>query len=138
MRRLFHLVKRERGQAAVELALTLPLILLLLCGMLELGWVAANKLILENVTREGVRAGIVATDSGSNTALVASRIQQMLPERLADGLTVTVTYSNASSFRSGDITVTTSYDLPAITPLSGMLADNGVFHLGAECTMKMS
>lgn len=128
----------ESGQSIVELALTLPLLLLLICGMLELGWVGSAKLALENITREGVRAGIVATSAADNTSKVISRINGMKPAYMTDDLDIRVSYSGGSNFRAGDITVTTSYDLPAITPLTGFLADGGVFHLQAECTMKMS
>ncbi len=136
-KRLFHR-RRESGQSAVELALTLPLLLFLICGMLELGWLASNRLVLENITREGVRAGIIATSAASNTSDVIARIDAMKPDYMTGDLNVTVTYSNTSDFRAGDITVVTTYDLPTITPLAGMLTDDGAFHLRAECTMKMS
>ena len=51
--------RHESGQAIVEFALALPLILLLLCGLIELGWVGGNALTMQNVTREGVRTGIL-------------------------------------------------------------------------------
>lgn len=129
--------KKECGQAAVEFALALPLVLLLLIGILELGWVCANELILENITREGVRAGIVVTTSEDNSQLVIDRINAMKPDHIKD-LNITITYSNPDNFRAGDITVVVTYELPAITPLSGMLTTDGEFTLVAECTMKMS
>ena len=138
MARIRNWFSREDGQSIVELALTLPLLLLLICGMLELGWVSSAKLALENITREGVRAGIVATSASDNTSKVISRINGMKPDFMTETLDIAVSYSDASSFRAGDITVVTRYDLPSITPLTGFLSDDGVFHLEAECTMKMS
>ncbi len=130
--------RHENGQSVVELALTLPLLLLLICGMIEMGWMASTRLVLDNITREGVRAGIVATSSTDNTAEVVTRITEMKPDYLTDTLSITVTYSNPSSFRDGDITVVTTYDLPTLTPLTAFLTEDGVFHLRSECTMKMS
>ncbi len=130
--------RRESGQSVVEFALTLPLLLLLICGMIELGWLASNRLVLDNITREGVRAGIVATSASTNTADVVARINAMKPDYMTSDLGITVTYSDASNFREGDITVVTTYDLPTITPLTAFLAPDGVFHLQAQCTMKMS
>ncbi len=130
--------RRENGQSVVELALTLPFLLLLICGMIEMGWLAANRLVLDNITREGVRAGIVASSAASNTADVVARINDMKPDYMSDELGIAVTYSNPSNFRDGDITVVTTYDLPTITPLTEFLAEDGAFHLRAECTMKMS
>ncbi|MEG1547261.1 MAG: TadE/TadG family type IV pilus assembly protein [Clostridia bacterium] len=128
----------QSGQSAVELALTLPLLLLLICGMLEMGWVSANKLTLQNITREGVRAGIVATSAANNSELVTTRICEMKPAYMKNQLSVTVSYTNISDFRAGDIKVVTLYRLPAITPLAGLFTRDGAFGLRAECTMKMS
>lgn len=130
--------RRESGQSVVELALTLPLLLLLICGMIELGWLASNRLVLDNITREGVRAGIVATSAATNTSDVIARINGMKPDYMINDIGITVTYSDSSNFREGDITVVTTYDLPTITPLTAFLAPDGVFHLQAQCTMKMS
>ncbi|MBA4347358.1 MAG: hypothetical protein C0413_00695 [Clostridiales bacterium] len=130
--------RREGGQSAVELALTLPLLLLLIFGMLEMGWVASTKLLLDNVTREGVRSGIIATSTSANTADVIERINGMKPDYLPGTFSVTVTYSTPSSFRDGDITVVTTYNLAPLTPLTGFLTEDGTFHLRSECTMKMS
>lgn len=139
MRKLFKRLKsRESGQAAVEFALTLPLVLLLICGVLEMGWVASNVLLLRNAAREGVRAGIVATDSASNTALVKERIESMTPAYIDEPLDVTVTYSDPDNFRAGDITVVVNYQLDTLTPLTGIFATDGSFDLTAKCTMKMS
>jgi Flp pilus assembly protein TadG len=130
--------RRESGQSVVELALTLPLLLLLICGLIEMGWMASTRLVLDNITREGVRAGIIATSSTDNTTNVIGRITEMKPDYMTETLNITVTYSNPSNFRDGDITVVTTYDLPTLTPLTAFLADDGVFHLRSECTMKMS
>ncbi|MEA4823334.1 MAG: TadE/TadG family type IV pilus assembly protein [Clostridiaceae bacterium] len=129
--------RHEDGQAAVEFALTLPIVLLLLVGILELGWVSANAMILENITREGVRAGIIATDTSLNNEKISQRIQDMAPDYFGS-IDVTITYSDPADFRAGDVTVVTHYALPAITPLSGLITEGGVFYLEASCTMKMS
>lgn len=138
MRKVKRIRRRESGQSAVELALTLPLLILLICGMIEMGWLASTRLVLDNITREGVRAGIVATSSAENTDEVVARINEMKPDYLADALNVSVSYSNVSNFRDGDITVVTTYNLPTLTPLTSFLTEDGTFHIRAECTMKMS
>lgn len=130
--------RREGGQSAVELALTLPLLLLLICGMIEMGWLASTRLVLDNITREGVRTGIIATSASANTTAVTDRINDMKPDYLTDPLTITIIYSNPSNFRDGDITVVTTYNLPTLTPLTAFLTTDGTFHLNSSCTMKMS
>jgi Flp pilus assembly protein TadG len=46
-------VKRIRGQALVEVALTLPLLLLLILGAMDFGRMFYTKIILTNAAREG-------------------------------------------------------------------------------------
>src|SRR5512133_2163412 len=102
--------RHESGQSAVELALTLPLLLLLICGMIEMGWLASTRLVMDNITREGVRTGIIATSASANTTAVTNRISGMKPDYMTQPLTITITYSNPSNFRDGDITVLTTYN----------------------------
>ena len=51
--------KKQRGQSTLELALVSPLLVILLAGMVEIGWFARNYLILLEVTRVGARLGAV-------------------------------------------------------------------------------
>jgi len=46
-------VKSIRGQALVEVALTLPLLLLLILGAMDFGRMFYTKIILTNAAREG-------------------------------------------------------------------------------------
>jgi hypothetical protein len=62
----------------------------------------------------------------------------MKPDYMTSSVNVTVSYSDLSNFREGDITVVSTYDLPTLTPLTAFLAEGGVFHLRSQCTMKMS
>lgn len=50
----------QRGASALEFAIVLPILLLLLFGIIEFGFILYNKAMLTNAAREGVRAGIVA------------------------------------------------------------------------------
>lgn len=52
--------KGELGAAAVEMAIVLPLLVILLFGTVEFGLVFYNQQMLTNASREGARAGIVA------------------------------------------------------------------------------
>lgn len=46
---------RQDGQSLVELALVLPLLLMVLVGMVEVGWAMRAHLVVTNATREGAR-----------------------------------------------------------------------------------
>lgn len=50
---------RTRGQSLVELTLTFPILVLMLLGLVEIGWLANNYLTLLDATREAGRYGSV-------------------------------------------------------------------------------
>lgn len=49
----------ERGASAVEFALLLPLLMLILFGIIEFGLALYQQAVLTNASREGARSGIV-------------------------------------------------------------------------------
>ena len=53
-------LQNNRGVAAVELAICLPVLILLVCGSIEFGLLFYNQQVITNASREGARAGIVA------------------------------------------------------------------------------
>ena len=52
-------LQNNRGVAAVELAICLPILILLVCGSIEFGLLFYNEQVITNASREGARAGIV-------------------------------------------------------------------------------
>ena len=56
--------QRDRGAAAVEFALVLPLLLLLVLGIFEFGRVFNIQISLSNAAREGARHMAVHDDPG--------------------------------------------------------------------------
>jgi hypothetical protein len=51
-----------RGQAIVELALVLPILLLVILGTVNLGWLVTSQVILTHAAWEGARAGATLSD----------------------------------------------------------------------------
>lgn len=58
-----------RGQAMVEMALILPILLLLTLGTLEFGFAFDHRLTLEYATREGARTGAALSNGDGDTAI---------------------------------------------------------------------
>ncbi len=56
------LIGEQKGSAAVEFALVLPLLFLLVFGIIEWGLYMFNNHVITNASREGARKGIVAAD----------------------------------------------------------------------------
>jgi len=52
----------KKGAAAVEFALCLPLLLLILFAIMEFGWYFTNQIVLANAVSAGARAGIKAKE----------------------------------------------------------------------------
>ena len=59
LKRIF---RTEKGQAMVAFALVLPLLLALLCGIIDFGWLYYNQITLNNAAREGARYAVVHYD----------------------------------------------------------------------------
>ena len=60
MKKMLDTVKGQRGTAAVEFAIVLPVLVLLLFGTIEFGVLMYNQQVMTNASREGARAGIVS------------------------------------------------------------------------------
>jgi Flp pilus assembly protein TadG len=60
--------KLQRGQAAVEFALTITILVLLLVGMMELTMFVYTYSVLADAAKEGVRYAIVHGASGTNSS----------------------------------------------------------------------
>jgi Flp pilus assembly protein TadG len=55
-------LRTEKGQAMVEFALVLPLLIALLCGIIDFGWLYYNQIALSNAAREGARYAVIHYD----------------------------------------------------------------------------
>lgn len=89
-----------RGQAAVELALALPVVVLILLGMLQVAVVGRDQLAVELAAREAARAASVSADPASAARLAADRVTTLRPLAVAvqaGGATVTVTVAYSSA-----------------------------------------
>jgi len=52
-------LKNQSGASALEFAIVLPIILLLILGIIEFSFLLYNKAVITNACREGARAGII-------------------------------------------------------------------------------
>jgi Flp pilus assembly protein TadG len=93
----------QRGAAAVEFALVLPMLLALLLGVVEMGLALYDKAVLTHASREGARAGIVLRSPKLSTGeirdIVLLRSQSALISLLpAAPPQVTVLQSNPAAY----------------------------------------
>jgi Flp pilus assembly protein TadG len=102
--------KRERGAALAEFALMLPFLVLLLVGMIELGWGLAQQIDVRHKAREGLRLTIV--DEPTN----------VIQNRICAGDIVSPNNVTVIDISSGEdvgtaVTVTVTADLQQLTGL---------------------
>ncbi|HBC32331.1 MAG TPA: hypothetical protein DC024_13950 [Clostridiales bacterium] len=55
LKHIIKIMKKESGQAMVEFALVLPILLLLIGGIIDFGWIFHNQLATNNASREAAR-----------------------------------------------------------------------------------
>jgi Flp pilus assembly protein TadG len=98
--------QRQKGVAAVELAIILPLFGILLLGIIEVGGLARDHQVLQNAAREGARFSSLPSNRMAGTADPAS-VETIIKNRIIAYLgreRITVV--------AGDITVNQGYTMP--------------------------
>ena len=106
---------REKGQSIAELALLLPVLILILLGCLDLGRAFSVWVALTNGTREGARYGCAYPPTTLEKKLeIESRTQDYI---LGEGLSADALHVGVSSAVAGGqpIAVTAIYSLPLTT-----------------------
>jgi len=133
--------KRDEGQGLVEFALTIPVFLILLFGIVEFGLLLYNQQVITNASREGARYGIVVR----STRRTVTEIEQVVNDYAAQNLvtfgsgtpaiTVTPDPTSGSSF-GDDLTVEVEFHYDFLV-LPAFIADFfGGTDLRARTTMK--
>jgi Flp pilus assembly protein TadG len=102
---------RERGAAAVEMALVLPILVLLLGGIIDFGFAFNAQISLTHAAREGVRVEAIGTGDPVQTA------QDAFVAPGVTGSTASVTSACGGGAEQARVTVTTNYSF-FILPLT--------------------
>ena len=113
----------ERGQASVELALVLPLVLLLLLAVVQVALIARDAVLVVHAAREGVReAAVNQSDEAARTAaedgsgLTGPRLEVRVNRHKTPG---------------GQVRVSVNYRAPTDVPLIGQLVPDVGLSSGA-------
>lgn len=106
---------RERGAALVEMALILPVLILLLLGIFEFGRAYNAKITLTHATREAVRELAITGDPAEATAALLASVSPLDTDLVSMSSTacvrgeptsVTATYPFTYSYLFGEATIT--------------------------------
>jgi Flp pilus assembly protein TadG len=100
----------DHGQAALELALCLPILALLLLAVVQVGVVVRDQVAVVHAAREGARAAAVTGASAGDAAAAAQGAVRLAAGRLS-----------VDALRGDVVRVTVSYRAATDVPLVGRL-----------------
>lgn len=115
------LFKEADGASAVEFALVLPLLLMLILGMVEFGTLFYRQAIVSWSSREAARTGIVQAIPKPTSGQVEAVVSSVLSKAGLGTSTVAVTVTGAGGAFGTDLTVLVESPyrfqfLPALAP----------------------
>ncbi|HUQ64262.1 MAG TPA: TadE/TadG family type IV pilus assembly protein [Acidimicrobiales bacterium] len=119
--------KGDEGQAAVELALLLPLVVLVLLVVVQIGLVIRDQVLVVHAAREAARQAAVdpSAEGPERAALAGSDLD-------SERLDVSVSGRGGAGSR---VKVAVRYRAPTEVPLVGAMLDD--FTLEAQATMRV-
>jgi len=109
-------LKQQSGSSAVEFALVLPILVILLFGIVEFGIILYDKAVITNASREGARYGILFREPGAEVACsdITSRITSYTSDNLltfgtATAVNIDYSPSSCTPAAGSELTVTVRY-----------------------------
>lgn len=117
----------ERGTALVEMALVLPVFLLILLGIVEFGLAMNAHVTVQHAAREGARLGIMGASDADIAARVRDRAFPIDPSKLG----ISVSPEPSLRQRGEPLTVAVEYTHEFITPLVASI-------IGEDVTLRSS
>lgn len=122
-RRRAHARRDDRGAAAVELALILPILLVLVMGIVQFGLTFSQWLEMEHAAREGARWGSL----GYASSVIKAKVREDAPG-LSPALTdaqISVMPADPLSHPGESVTVQISYDSPIFPVIGPAMGKSG-------------
>lgn len=128
-----------RGQALVEFALLLPILMLLLLGILEFGRAWNVKQVLTDAAREGARLAVVGDPSITQESQVRTRVRTVISRAGLDSSQVTVDFPDGFKTGTGNITtveLSMPYRFVALHRFAALVTANGTVTLRSTARMR--
>ena len=148
--------RSERGQAIIELALTLPLLLLIVLGVFDFGLMFQKYEVVTNAAREGARVGVLPDYTPADAQLRALDYLAVggltgptracgtalaVNTRCANAVVSTTTITGSSPAKTVEqvtMTVEFDYEYQFVGPIMSLFGGTlGVSRLRAVSTMRI-
>ncbi len=114
-------MKRDKGQSLVEMALIMPLLLLLIMGLFQFSIILRSKLVLEHAVREGGRlAAVMALEVGSDDRIkqaVINAAGTLNPVLQKTDISVSPSELETGRMSGYPVTIIVNYSLPLQIPV---------------------
>ncbi|HEX9893832.1 MAG TPA: TadE/TadG family type IV pilus assembly protein [Gemmatimonadales bacterium] len=132
MKKRFH-IRNRRGQALVEFALVLPILMLMVVGLIEMARAWNLHQVITDASREGCRLAVIA-DPAVTQATVDSAIQNRIASAGFDPTLVAITFPDGFHTGSGNVTacrIKAAYQFGLLGPLMRIVSPstNGVINM---------
>lgn len=109
MKTIRNLGNNERGQSAVEFALILPILIIILLGIVEFGWFLNAKITITSAAREGARVYAIHGDKDDVSTRVTDAVANTLSPTSVQQVTgspALSTIKDVSGIKMAEVTVT--------------------------------
>jgi Flp pilus assembly protein TadG len=130
----------QKGVAAVEFALVLPLLVLLAFGIIEFSLALYDKAVITNASREGARAGIVFRDPPVTDGEIIGIVNQYCQNRLVtfgSALQPTTTVNREGTSTGDDLTVQVQYQYNFLVIPGFITSMTGGIPMTAQTVMRL-
>ncbi|WP_104166332.1 TadE/TadG family type IV pilus assembly protein [Arthrobacter sp. SX1312] len=119
--------RKEHGAVAVEMALLLPILILLLFGIMEFGRAFNTQVTLTNAARDGVRVMSISKDTTKAKTSTITAAGTLRPALKATDIAISVPgATTATPCPAGSTaTVTITYTLSTLTKIAGPFSMTG-------------
>ena len=113
--------KKQDGQSMVEFALVLPLLLLLVLGIIQFGFIFNGMVTVTSAAREGARFGVVKENLVSNDSDVRERVISSLAGALFVNVDENTIIVAPDSPEAGKLSVTVTGSVPVVVPVLNII-----------------
>lgn len=127
-------LNNQKGQALVEMALILPLLLLLLFGIFEFSRIYSAQLIVTHSAREGARAAAVGTLDAEVEDLMKLRVSALSLN--PDLLNINIAPAHNNRSRGESVSINIEYPVKIFAPIISRIVGNP-YVVKSEVTMRV-
>lgn len=139
MRRQLRRLWGTKGVSAVEFGLILPLLLIILLGVIDYGWVFFVRLNMINAAREGARVGVTKGTEDDANPVYFQPAKDAAEQYLASaGLSAAVTVDPPTPHDTNDDSVRVVVTVDPFTPLVGFVPVPNRMTASAEMRWEMA